>query len=270
MTSTELAVQQEAVDALMRQQAAEFEGEDVTRVPILKVAQPLSNEVGEGNAEVGEFINTVTGEGIGERVGFIPAYYQKGRSHTANKGKSDEKYIVAFEETIPESWGEYLGEQFVGTPFSEHPDAEEQYKRRVNAGEIEWGSGPPINTTHNWTGLVIVSAPEDSDEEDDVMPFRISFQRTGVASHRTIRDLLKMKARNKPMWTYVLDLSTYVKSFGKGRTALVAVKVDRKATDLEQAEAFELAQNVAAGRIAEVGSGQETEAAPEVKGGIGV
>jgi len=270
-TSALTPAEEAALQALLAKQAANFDDADF-QVPLLKVGQPQTFEVGEGDAEVGDFINSLTGESLGNKVGFILAAYEKGRSMTAFKGdKSKEKYIVAFSDLIPESWGEALGDDFVGTPFSEHPDAEEMFRERANSGEIEWGSGPPINTTHNWTGLVIVPGLED-DDEDEILPMRLSLKRAETEAHKKINSLRAMKMRNKPMWLYVLDLTTYIKKFSQGRSAIVSPKLGRKTTSQEQREAFELAQAVMGGRVVETG-GENTEArpvAPVNDGGLGV
>jgi hypothetical protein len=79
MTGTDVAtVDAKAIEALQAQQEGEF-GDDLFQTPILKIGQPLTREVRAGEAEAGEFINTLTGEGVGDKLGFIVAYYQRGR-----------------------------------------------------------------------------------------------------------------------------------------------------------------------------------------------
>src|SRR5688572_22789673 len=95
-----LAVSDEELQALLDQQEAEFSS-DLFQVPILKIGQPLTREVGAGEAEAGEFINTLLGEGIGTKIGFIVSYYQQGRF--AADRKTNRAY-VAFGTTIPEAW----------------------------------------------------------------------------------------------------------------------------------------------------------------------
>ena len=77
MTSTDVATVDAAeLESLQAQQEEEFDGVDLFQTPILKIGQPLTREVQAEEAEPGEFINTLTGEGIGNKVGFIVAFYQ--------------------------------------------------------------------------------------------------------------------------------------------------------------------------------------------------
>jgi hypothetical protein len=109
---------QETADALAAQQESEYDDDEVLSTPILKVGQALTKEVTEGEAEAGEFINTLTNEGLGDTVEFIPAYYNKGRFASDKKtGRS----FVAFGPEIPDNWADLVGEKFVGTPFAEYP-----------------------------------------------------------------------------------------------------------------------------------------------------
>src|SRR5690349_14744664 len=125
MTSTDLAVATpEELQLLQEQQASEFDS-DLLQTPILKIGQPLTREVSNGDAEAGEFINTLTGEGLGDSLGFIVSYYQKGRFAV---DRDTNRAYVAFGATIPDAWEDLVGAEFVGTRFDEHPDAEETYK----------------------------------------------------------------------------------------------------------------------------------------------
>lgn len=270
MTSTDVATL-DAVElaALQAQQESEFDSDLIT-TPILKIGQPLTREVQAEDAEPGEFINTATGEGLGNKISFIVSYYQKGRFAV---DRDSNKSYVAFEETIPERWADLVGEEFVGTPFSEYPDAEEKYKERVNAKEIEWGKGPQISTTHNFTGLAVVSAEEGSDEEPELQPVRLSLQRTNVPVVKKWMTLKRGKLRNKPFWDVTFDLGTEKKEFTKGVAHLLTVKIGRATTAEEKAAAVELAQLVVSGRV----QGNEGEAAaadapvePKANGGLAV
>jgi hypothetical protein len=275
--STEVAVKDEAsglispdeLAALQAQQEQEFDT-DLFQTPILKIGQPLTREVQAEQAEPGEFINTLTGEGIGNAIGFIVAFYQKGRfAADRDTGRA----YVAFGDTIPAAWEPLVGESFVGTPFDEYDDAEERYKARVNNKEIEWGKGPLVSTTHNFTGLAIVSAVEGSDEPDELQPVRLSLQRTNMPAVRKLLTLKKASLRNRPFWEKVFDLGTERKQFNQGSAHLLTVKLGRDTTADERAAAVELAQAVAAGRVSD---NQASEAAadkpvePDAKGGLAV
>lgn len=268
--STDLAtVNQQELEALQRAQESEFDAGDF-QTPILKIGQPLTREVQDEQAEAGEFINTLTGDGLGDKIEYIIAFYQKGRfAADRDSGRA----FVAFGESIPEAWADLVGDQFVGTPFSEYPDAEETFKERVNAKEIEWGKGPLVSTTHNYTGLVIVPAIEGSDEPDELQPVRLSLQRTNMPAVRKINSLKRMSLRNKPFWDKSFEFSTYRKSFNQGTAFLLNAKLGRETTAEERGMAAELAQAVVAGRVRsndEKAAAADAPAEPDAKGGLEV
>lgn len=265
--STEVATQTPEELALIQQQEDEFDS-DLFQTPILKIGQPLTREVQNEQAEAGEFINTLTGEGLGDKVSFIVSYYQKGRFAT-----NDGRAFVAFGDTIPEAWSDLVGDEFVGTPFSEYPDAEEQFKAAVNRKEREWGKGPVVSTTHNFTGLAIVEPIEGEDGEPELQPVRLSLQRTNMPAVRKLLTLKRAMLRNRPFYDLVFDLSTYKQQFDRGSAFLLNVKAGRKTTEDERREALELATAVAAGRVTDNAEAAEAPSAPvepEAKGGIAV
>lgn len=266
-TSTALSAQEQIEAQIRAAQDEEDEGEISFRTPILKLCQSLTKEVKDGNAEAGEFLNTLTGDSLGTKVEFVIAYYQPGRSASTKDGR----YLVAVgEPNIPESWADLVGEEFVGTPFSEYPDAEEQYKKRVNSKEIEWGKGPAISTTYNYTGLV--RDPVDPDGE--AMPVRVSFLRTTKGAHEKIQLLRKSLLRGKNFWAVPFEFSTKSKTFGRNEAFIVEVKQSTTPTTPEEtARAVELATAVLGGRVTD--NAAEVEATgprvePEAKGGLGV
>ncbi len=263
---SEVAVANPELEALLAQQEGEYD-DDVITTPILKIGQPLTKEVQNEQAEAGEFINTLTGEGVGTKIGFIVSYYQKGRFAA---DRDTNRAYVAFGDEIPATWGDLVGEEFVGTPFSEYPDAEETYKKRVNAKEIPWGKGPLVSTTHNFTGLAIVSGI--GDEPDELQPVRLSLQRTNVPAVKKIITLKKASLRGKPFWDKVFDLGTEKKTFDRGTAHLLTVRLGRDTTGEEREAAVELAQAVAAGRSQDnqASSGKEELAKPDAKGGLGL
>jgi hypothetical protein len=266
--SNEVAVREDAAEAILAQQQGEFTPGDVN-VPIMKVGQALTREVEEGSADAGEFINSLTGEGIGKNVGFIIAYYAKGRA--GSEGPGERYYTSNDPDIIPAHWADFVGEAFVGTRFDEYPDAEETFKERVNAKEIEWGKGPKISTTHNYTGLVLVSPTEDEDEDPEPMPVRLSLKRTDMSAVRAINDLFRYKMRNQPFWARVFDLST-VKKTGKGTYYNVAAKLGRETTDIEREMALDLAMAVTAGRVQDNSdtSNPDEKVAPKAEGALGI
>lgn len=263
-----LPISPEELAALQAQQEEEY-GDDLFQTPILKIGQPLTREVQSEQAEAGEFINTLTGEGIGTKIGFIVSYYQKGRfAADRDSGRA----YVAFGSTIPASWSDLVGEEFVGTPFDEYPDAEETYKERVNRKEIPWGKGPLVSTTHNFTGLALVSGVEGEDDPEP-QPVRLSLQRTNMPAVRRILTLKKASLRNRPFWEVVFDLGTEKKQFDRGAAHLLTVKLGRQTTPEERAVAADLALAVAAGRVSD--NQEQAEAGskpvePDAKGGLAV
>lgn len=267
-TNTDLAVTREAeLEALLAQQETEFSSA-VIDVPILKVGQSLTTEVKAGDAEEGEFINSLTGEGLGNKIGFIVAYYQEGRFMADKSGKA----VSAFTDLIPERWEPFVGPQWVGSPFTEHPDAEEQFKAAVDRKDREWGSGPPISTTRNFTGYAIVPSLDPEDEEL-LIPVRLSLKRgdnRAADKFRQLKDMYRLRA----FWDMTFDLSTRIKTYGKHETYVVSVKAGRATTDEERLQAVALAQQVVANRVrdnlesdAEADNASST-AAPE--GALGV
>lgn len=267
--STDLVTQQSAdIEALIAQQEDDL-GDVNVQVPILKLAQALTKEVKEGDAEPGDFVNTLTGESYGPNVEFVVAYFQRGRAASAENGR----YFVSIaSDVIPESWAELVGEDYVGTRFDEYPDAEEQYKKRVNAKEIEWGKGPQISTTYNYTGLVIPPALE-GDEDVEPMPVRISFQRSTKPAHDKLMTLKKATLRNKAFWDVAFDFTSATKSFGRNDSFVINVKKSRDTTDQEKLLAVEVAQAVVGGRIqdnAEAAEAGSKPVEPDSAGGLAV
>lgn len=257
----------EELELLQRQQAQEVP-DDLFQTPILKIGEALTREVQAGEAEAGEFIDTRRGESIGTKCEFITSYFQLGRF--ASDRESGRAY-TAFGTTIPAHWADLVGEEFVDTPFDEYPDAEEQFKARVNRKEIEWGKGPLVSTTYNFTGLVIVPAVEGSDDEDEVRPVRLSLKRTNVPSAKKMLTLLR--AGNKPFWEKVLDLGTEKKSYDRGASHLLVVKQGRPTTPEEKAQAAKLALATALGRVTDnqaAAEGPSATVEPDANGGLGV
>lgn len=279
MSSTEVATRDEEVlAAIAAQQDADLgDGEGAVRVPLLTVGQKLTKEVDEGNAEEGEFINKLLGEGIGDKIAFIIVAHHKGR---AFQDKKNNRYFVSDDfDTIPESWAEAtgFGPEWIGTPFAEHPDADEMFREAVNNGDRDWGSGAPVKTQHVYTGYAITSPIVEEGEEvdpDDVeyQPVRLAIKITNRANKDTveqIRQLKQIKLRNKPFWAKVFDLSTVRKTFGGGSAYVVQAKIGRDTTDEERERAFGLYADLQRGNVVEAGE-ETVEAAPSTEGGLGV
>lgn len=266
-TALGLAVAPEVVQEVGAAQAQEFD-EDLIQTPILKIGQGLTREVQEGDASVGEFINTLTSEGLGDTVDFIVSYYNKGRF--ASDRETGRAY-VAFGSEIPASWEPLVGAEFVGEQFSEYPEAEEMFKAAVNSKEREWGHGPLVSTTHNFTGLVLV---EDSDGEIEAQPVRLSLKRVDVPAARKITTLQRAVLRNRPPWDVVLRLKTTKKEFGTNAAYVINpadVKIIRQTTDDEKILGSEIAMAVMHGRTNTTG-GEDADRPVEPKdaGGLAI
>jgi hypothetical protein len=196
-------------------------------IPRLKVAQALTKEVQDGDAEVGELIHSLTGESYGEAVEVIVVDAFKGRAWKDTEGNL---HSANREAVVP--WEDHpcFGEHFVDCP-----DAEEQYRARVRANEIDWGKGPGISTTYNFVGLIV---REDGEVEE--FPVRISLMRAAAKEGRNWQTMLHLA---RAPWDLVFEVST-VKARSKRGEPYVAVKVKqvRKTTDEERSAAVRVAQ----------------------------
>ena len=187
--STELAER----DAELAQAAlAGIQKEDL-QLPVIKVTQQLSREVTDGDAESGHFVNTLTGEDLGDSIELVVCHYFRGRFFAPREGEFEGRTFVAGGDTAPSTWpAEYAGQKFVDIP-----DAEESYRERVNSGEIEWGRGPKITTTHNYIGFLL---------SDPGVPVRVSLMRTSAPAARKINTLISFG--NRSPWNAAIKLET--------------------------------------------------------------
>jgi hypothetical protein len=229
-------------------------------VPILKVEQPLSAEVGEGEATPGDLVNALSGENFGQKVEFTIAGFYKGRFRV---DRDSGEIICAGPST--DSNNQPLSCGCHDLPYPSCPDAEEQYSARANRGDIEWGDGPPVSTTYNFLGFVAGSE----------MPVKLSLMR---ASAKDAKKLLTMLQFRPAPWDTVFTIETYqrVSKTGGYKFQGVNIKQGRKATAEERQAAVNLAQAVRQNRVTEVGdegdstgsAATEKAAAEEVKGGL--
>jgi hypothetical protein len=218
--STELVEASAAETALVEASRADLGDADDLVIPILKVGQALTREVVEKSAAAGDFINGLTGESLGDQIEFVVASFIKGRFATDDEGNVRH----AFGREVP--WDD---DPLKGQPFTEHPDAEEKYRERVNAGEIPWGKGPPISTTYNFTGYVV----------GQDIPVRLSLMRTAVPTARKWVTILRFQPSN---WAVVYDLTTDQRENRNKQPFYVpTVRQGRKAEAVEQENAKQLA-----------------------------
>jgi hypothetical protein len=143
----------------------------------------------------------------------------------------------------------------------------------VNSKEREWGSGPLVSTTHNYTGLVLT---QGEDGEETWEPVRLSLKRTDVPAHRKLQSLLRAVLRGRPTWDRVVRLSTQEKDFGRNTSYIINptdVKFVRDTTPEERALASEVAMAVYSGRTVSHDADEalaDRPAEPVTDGGLAV
>ena len=258
MTTTDVSTQTEA--ALAAQATNDLVDPADLTVPLLKVMQSLSKEVSEGDAVPGELVNSLTGESHGMSVQIVVADAFKGRFF--NDKKSGRTY-VAHRQAICD----WEGHPCQGKPFVDCLDAEESFKARVNSGEIQWESGPPIATTWNFVGLLLA---EDGTLDD--FPVRVSLMKAAVPVARNWATLLAIAPAP---WDVVFELSTKDATSKRGEP-FVAVKLKqvRKTTAEEKAAVVSVAEQIhAADTVVDLGDGEAAQAAtvaPDAKGGLDI
>ena len=229
--------------ALIEQNQSEVDASEFI-IPILKLGQPLTDEVTSGQASAGDFILGLTGEAFEAPLEFIVAGKGKGRFRP---GRNGVRTLVAYDTpTVP--WKE---DPNFGKPFSEHPDAEEKFKERVDAGDQEWGSGPPIQTTFNFTGYVVGS---------DV-PVRLSLRRTSAPAARKWTTLLDAVLRGR-YWDQVFEIGSELQKNDKGTYYVLTVAPKRKTTPEEKKNAIGLATALRNQQVVTVGDEADTPIKP--------
>lgn len=221
--STDLA----ARDSELAQAALAGIHKEDLQLPVIKVTQQLSREVTDGDVESGHFVNTLTGEDLGTEIELVVCHYFRGRFFAPREGEFEGRTFVAGGDTAPSTWpAEYAGQKFVDIP-----DAEETYRDRVNSGEIEWGRGPAITTTHNYIGYLL---------SDPGVPVRVSLMRTSAPAARKINTLISFG--NRSPWNAAIKLEAELRQDKQQRPFYVV-----KATQGRQTSADEIAaaQNLA-------------------------
>jgi hypothetical protein len=88
----------------------------------------------------------------------------------------------------------------------------------------------------------------DAEDEETLVPCRLSLKRTDVPAAKKLISLKKM-LRLKAFWDMTFDLSTALKASGRHESYIVQVKAGRPTTDEEKLLAVQLAQDVASSRV---------------------
>lgn len=247
--SAELAQTQEQLEAeLANQNREETDANDI-QIPLLKLGQPLTDEVSTGDASPGEFINALTRTGLGKEITFLVAGQQKGRFDHGIRGKTKARKSYG-SKTVPESWAD---DPYKGQPFTLHPEAEETYSKRANAGEIDWGKGPRISTTYDFYGYVV----GEGDEEGEVgMPVCLSLMRMNSKAAKKWLTILDAVLRGR-YWDAVFTLTSEQQKNDNGNYYTINIKQGRKTTAEERQQAVTLAQVLRARQLEVVGEGDE-------------
>lgn len=182
-------------------------------LPLINLSQGLSKVVQEGDVPIGHYFNSLTSGDYGEELEFVVAFKTKGRFYSDEEAGT----FVAFGDVAPQNWPE----RFAGRRFDELPEAEETYKQRVNDEEIEWGKGPPIQTTWNFVGFV--------PSEDQ--PVRLSFKSTARAAARKIHSITDWAPT---LWANVVNLSVRKTTNKRDQDYYVPVATQGRSTDAEE------------------------------------
>jgi hypothetical protein len=256
-----LAAQQELEASLASANQANIDQADI-QIPLLKIGQALTDEVSTGDANAGEFINALTREGIGREIEFVVAGFQKGRFD-----HGDRKAGLRARKSYGSSVVPWTDDPYVGQPFSEHPDAEETYSKRVNNGDMPWGKGPRISTTYDFTGHVISGLGED----EEPIPVCLSLMRTNTRSAKNWTTLLNAVLRGR-YWDEVCVLSTEQTRNNEGNYYTINVRRGRKTTAEERQRAVNLALVLRDQTVAVVGEDDSSKpvAEPQAEGGLAV
>lgn len=220
--STDLATISAEEEALITANQQDVDSSEFI-VPILKLAQPLTDEVTAGEAKAGDFVLALTGDVYSPPIEFVVAGKGRGRFRPGRQGT---RTLVAYDTPLV-PWKD---DPHFGQPFTEHPDAEEQFKAAVDAGTIDWGHGPPIQTTYNYTGYIVGTE----------VPVRLSLRRTSAPAARKWNTILDAVLRGR-YWDTVFEVGSEQQKNDNGTYYVVTVKQSRKTTTEEKGNAIALA-----------------------------
>ena len=251
-SSTELTPeQQQQLEALEASAAADvrskIDQKDLV-LPMLKVGQALSDEVANGDARPGNLINSLTGDVYEGEVEVVLVDTFKGRFFKPEKDSPDT--YTAPGDVMPLNWPH----PDAGKPFAESSDAEEKWVEAANAGDIEWGSGPPIQTTHNFVGFIV--------GDDSGLPMRLSFKSAATPQARKLNTLL---TTSRTPWANVYKLTTTEETNSANQRFYVPnVKRGRATKPAERLAAAQLYEELKNSEIVLAGDEEsEAPAAPE-------
>lgn len=218
-SNTELATPEAGAEVAnideLEAQLAEKQREDLkgtrTPVPFLTPLQG-STKVKPTGVSDGTFYNTLTGEGYATEIEFLIGHAETGRFLSQKDERTGQRRAFAAGPvaTVPNHWPE----QFRGKAFAELPEAFERYNQMVQEGQIEWGSGPPIQTAYNFLGIVV----EPQLEGRDPFPVRLSLKSTSAGAGRKMLGLARSL---RTPWAHTVKLSTTRREFKDGSAYVV-------------------------------------------------
>lgn len=250
MTEELTTAQQNELELAAKEQAlgeaalADLGEADLT-LPMLKLTAGLTRSVIAGKHSPGVYVNSLTGADYGKTPELVVVYSFKGRFYSDRE--SGQSYSAAAVATAPNFWPD----KYAGQRFDELPDAEETYRERVNAEEIDWGKGPPIRTTFNYVGFLTA---------DPEIPVRLSLMRTSKKASDKLQAILRWAL--KAPWHSVIELGVDQKSDAQDNPYFVTtVEQGRETSPEERAKAVQLHQNIAAAKDRLNLHGDEDEAA---------
>lgn len=191
-------------------------------LPLVKLTQQTSREVQDDEVESGHFVNSVTGHDYGEAADVVVVQYFKGRFF-ADDDIENGKAFVATGDVVPSNWPDI----YAGQRFADIPDAEETFKRLANDPDspLEWGSGPPIQTTYNYVGFT---------PDEPGVPLRFSLKRSSTPAARKINTLLRFA---RAPWDATVHLSTVKRADKQGRPFYIIQAVQGRQTTSEERQA---------------------------------
>lgn len=227
-------------------------GQDRMVLPNVKLTQALTKEVVDDEVSAGHFFNSLTKQDYGDSIELVICGRFVGRFYS----DEDNRAFAAQGDIAPENWPE----EYRGKYFTEIPDAEEQFREAVNAGEREWGSGAPISTTYNYVGLIV--------GDTTPLPVRVSMMRGNSKVAGKIDTLLKF---SRAAWdsTFTLSARKAVSAKGQPFYALEVGQGGAPSPEMRQAAVqvateFNTAQSTGAVELA--GDEDEPKAKSKPKG----
>lgn len=230
-SSTEIeGFSQAELDELNASITGQVKSSDI-ELPAIRLAQGISDAVADGIAKAGEFVNSLTDENYGDEFEFIFAYFFYGQALAV---KEPQFFGATTSDIIPQNWPH----PDAGKPFVQSDDYEDNFKRLVNSGEKEWGSGPPFSTTYNFVGYV---RSEDPDRPLDERLARLSFMRSSTPAAKKLLTLFRL---DRALWNSAYKITRKKGESDKGNYYVAEAAKAGKATPEEIQAAVNLAKTL--------------------------